>query len=185
MISKGRTMLQASVDERAVVLKILITTVPELIHTAFIKCAQELEIEANKCSDEDYEVYISMYQSLSERYRLEDESLMIEEFYRSMVLLICGFAECTLKGELLNPNQRFKGNYLNSVYKQVNAEQKLELKGMGFYWKNHMSFKKTRNQIAHSKCEAYISKAELLEALDGVHTLLRAVADAIAAKHMD
>lgn len=123
-----------------------------------------------------------MYHSFLEMYRPDDESWMIDEFYRSMVMSICSFAEGTVRSVLSKPDKTFKRNYLCSAIKELNTRQNLGLKEIDKYWGEWRSFIKKRNEIAHSKCEVSATPQELYEAIDGVHYLLRSIADAIDIK---
>ena len=78
----------------------------------------------------------------------------------------------------------FKSNYLCCAYKQVREENSFDLKRIGYYWKKHQDFTKTRNDIAHNRREVVITEEFLFQAIDGVHTLLRAIADAFENKRI-
>ena len=177
-------MLQAKINERSDVLSRLVDNVPRLIREQFNQYNKEAEDEARANCDGDMEVYWSMYRSFLDAYCPEDESWMVEEFYRSMVMSICSFAEGMVKGELKNPNQVFRGNYLCCSFNQVNREKNLGLKRIGVYWPGHKAFIKMRNDIAHSRRNVIVTPTELYDAIRGVHNLLRAMADAIAAKNV-
>ena len=48
---------------------------------------------AIETSDSDREMYCSIYKSICNQYRIDDEEWMISELYRSIVMLIVSFAE--------------------------------------------------------------------------------------------
>ena len=178
-----RNMLQASIDERSEVIARVIEEVPHLIHKQFREYEQEAETVASDGCDGDKDVYLSIFNSILNAYNPDDEQWMIEEIYRSLVLLIVSFAETTVKHLLKDPNQKFKGgNYLCKAYNQVNEDLSLNLKKIGQYWKGRQDFIKVRNDIAHGRSEDPVDKNFLLTGLSGVHKLLRAIADAIDMK---
>ena len=182
MISGSRSMLQAKVDDNCEVIARIIDTVPQLIHEQFSVYEKEAEIVAKEASGDDKEMYLSIYNSICNQNRPGDEDLMISEFYRSMVLLISGFAETTIKGLLKDPSMKLKGNYLCTSFNLVNKEHSLGLKSIGKYWKDYNDFINKRSDIAHNNREVEVSKDELFEDLKGVHIILRAIADAFEKK---
>ena len=178
MITGSRNMLQTSIDERAEVIERIITSVPELIHIRFLEYEKQAQVIARDNSDGDQDVYSTILSNVYGAYRPEDEEWMVLEFYRAMVMLICSFAETTIKRLLKNPGQSFGSNYLCNAYNQVNRESGLGLETIGNYWPEHQDFTQKRNDITHNRKDVIVSQGELLKALSGVHTLLRAVADA-------
>ena len=184
MVSGGRSMLQANVDETTEVIKRLISTVPMLIHNRFAEVEKLAYSVAIGESEGDDDVYLTVFNSINGQNKPEQEEWMIQEFYRSSVLLICSFAETTLKGLLKNPEECFKSNYLCCAYKKIREENGFKLKPIGKYWKRRQIFTKTRNDVAHNRREVIVSKEELFEAIDGVHALLRAIADAFEEKRI-
>ena len=133
---------------------------------------------ARDISEGDWDIYSSVFNSINAQQQPEDEHWMIEEFYRSMVMLICSVAETTIKSLLKNPDERFGSNFLCKAYKKLNEENSLGLKTIGKYWKGRQGFTKKRNDIAHRRRDVDVTKEELYEAINGVHKLLRAIADA-------
>ncbi|MBR5175457.1 MAG: hypothetical protein IKW89_05950 [Bacteroidales bacterium] len=179
MITGYRSLLQASIDDKSAVLNRLVFSVPELIHRSFVELEDNAHETALKNSDGEMEIYFSIYHNESERYRPEDEEWMITEFYRSMVLNISSFAETTIKSLLQNPDERFHGNYLFNAFNKLNEESYLQLDGISTYWEGHQDFTQKRNDIAHNCRDVDITAEELYDAINGVHRLLRAIADAL------
>lgn len=171
-------MLQASIDERTDVIARLIISAPDLIRSSFINHEKNAKAFAKDNSDGDADVYSSLFLSYNNEFRPEEEEWMLFEFYRAMVMLICSFAETKLKGLLKNPAHSFSSNYLCNAYNQINNESNLGLRSIGHYWKGHQDFTKKRNDITHNRRDVDVTQDELLTALSGVHSLLRAVADA-------
>ena len=182
MIARGRSMLQAKVDENCEVIRRLVSSVPTFIRSFFEKAENEAkEIALHSC-DFDREVNATIFNSIYGQVHPDDEECMVNEFYRSMVLLVCSYAETTIKGLLSDPNERFKGNYLCCAFNKINKEKDLKLKKIGKYWKGRQDFIKKRNDIAHRRRDVDITKEELFEALEGAHKLLRTIADALEEK---
>lgn len=93
MISKGRNILQAQIDDTAIVLDRLLSEVPRQIKASF----KELEkIIDEEVVDMPYEEACSVKSSMEAVCRMEDETEMIESFYKSMVIMICSYCERTL-----------------------------------------------------------------------------------------
>ena len=178
-------MLQASVDDRKEVIERLISTVPDSIKNHFKDLEYKARLQTEVDSDGDYEVYSSFLRSAYEAYHPEDEEWMIMDFYRSIVLLICSYAETTVKSLLAKPDQTFKSNYLCCAFNQIKSESNLDLKGIGYYWPGHQQFVKKRNDIAHRHQDVYVNENELMVALSGAHSLLRAIADALEVKRKE
>ncbi len=172
-------MLQASIDERRDVIERLIDEIPRLIQNQFRDYEKDAKNTASDSCDGDKDIYLTIYHSTLAVHNPEDEEWMIEEIYRSLVLLIVSFAETTIQQLLNNPKQKFKGNYLESAYNQVNKEQFLNLESIDYYWKGRSSFINIRRNIAHQQGDVHINKQLLLDGLSGAHYLLRTVADAI------
>ena len=172
-------MLQATIDERRDVIERLIEEVPRLIHNQFKDYEQEAKITAADSCDGDNDIYLTIYHNTLAVHNPDDEEWMIGEIYRSLVLLIVSFAETTIQKLLNNPKQKFKGNYLESAYNQVNKEKCLNLKSIDCYWKSRNTFINIRRNIAHQQGDVPINKQLLLDGLSGAHHLLRTVADAI------
>lgn len=185
MISGSRSMLQASVDDRREVIERLIATVPNQIKNHFNGLEDSARRLAEENSAGDNEEYSSILSGEYESYHPEDEERMIMDFYRSMVLLICSYAETTIKSLLAKPDQTFKSNYLCCAFKQIKYESDLDLKGIGYYWQGHQQFVRKRNDIAHRHQDVCVNENELMVALSGAHSLLRAIADAIEVKRKE
>ena len=179
MITGARSLLQASIDERAEVITRLIQSVPEMIHAKFSEYEEYARTVARDSSDGDDEVYRTIYWNEYNGFRTDDEEWMVLELYRSMVLLICSFAEGTIKDILPEPKPSFSSNYLCCAYKYLNINLSLGLKSIGKYWSGHQDFTKKRNDIAHNRKEVDVTVEELMDGVEGAHCLLRAIADAI------
>ena len=183
MISGSRSILQASVDERAEVISRLISATPVLIHAKFEEYDQNARKVAVKNCDGDDEVYSTIYANKLSASHPDDEEWMILEFYGSMVMLICSFAESTIRDLLPDPKPSFSSNFLCNAYNYLNKVLSLNLKSIGNYWKGHQDFTQKRNDIAHNRRVVDVSEKELYDAIDGVHTLLRVIADALDTKN--
>lgn len=178
-------MLQTSIDERCNVIARIIDEVPKLIHIQFSLYEHEAELLATKNCDADSEIYETVYNNTLNSFRHEDELWMIEETYRSMVLLIASFAETTIKGLLKNPNIKFKRStekYIYQVYDQVRKESLFNLEDIEYYWKDCSGFFDLRNAIAHDHELVQVERSYLFDALFGAHSLLRAIADELDSK---
>ncbi len=185
MVAHGRSMLQVKVDENCVVLRRLIETIPDLIHSHFKEVEKmAANIATNSC-DGDVDVYLSEYNSILELYRSNDEDWMILEFYRSMCLLVYSFAETTIRGLLKDPDEKFKNHFLCNAYNKLREENELKIKKIGQYWKGHQEFTQKRDYISHNRRDVIVTDKELLDAVDGVHLLLRTIADAFENKRKD
>ena len=175
-------MLQAEIDNNHEVIGRLISSVPDFIRSYFEKAEKDAkEIALHSC-DFDRAIYETIFNNIYNQAHPDDEGWMVYEFYRSMVLLVCSFAETTIKGLLNDPDEHFRGNYLCCAFNKINEEKKLNLKRIGNYWKGHQKFTKKRNDIAHRRSDVGVTKEELFEALDGVHKLLIAIADSLDEK---
>ncbi len=182
MIRGTRTLLQASIDERTEVIVRLIQSVPELIHTKFSEYEEYARNVARDSSDGDDDVYRTIYWNEYTAFRPDDEEWMVLELYRSMVMLICSFAEATIKDLLSEPKPKNGSNFLCCAYNSLNDSLSLGLKSIGKYWKGHQDFTQKRNDIAHNRRDVSVTEEELLDAVKGAHCLLRSVADAIDKK---
>ena len=171
-------MLQASVDENCDIILRLLSTVPVLISDYFEEAKIEADSVARDSSEGDENVYNTIFNNIYGSSRPEDKEWMIDEFYRSMYMLIFSYVETTIKGLLMNPNERFGSDYLCKAYNQLRKENSFRLKKIGQYWKGQQDFRQKRDDIAHNRREVSVSKEELLGAIDGIHALLRAIADA-------
>jgi len=185
MITGSRNLLQASIDERAEVIARLIQSVPELIHAQFTEYEEYARTVARDSSDGDEDVFQTIYSNEYNGFRPDDEEWMIVELYRSMVLLICSFAEGTIKDILPEPKPNFSSNFLCCAYNYLNDSFSLGLKTIGKYWKGHQDFTQKRNDIAHNRRDVEVTKEDLLDAIKGSHDLLRAIADAIDKKERE
>lgn len=194
MISGVRNMIQASIDEKAEVIQRLISRTPDLIQNEF----DAIEIEAKKIAEEKCNEDPEVCRTIYNRYisqRAEDEVWMIMEFYQSMVLLICSFAETTLKSMMKKTqSRRMNGvRYLDDRFAKIRDQYELtSFPEIEFFWPHYSSFLDKRNDIAHghkddadqNDCEKFVvvEKEELVNALEGAHRLLRSIADAIDIK---
>ena len=179
MFTGGRSLLQARIDDRAEVITRLIQSVPEMIHAKFSEYEEYAQTVAIDNSDGDEDVFRTIFSNEFNGYRPDDEEWMVIELYRSMVLLICSFAEGTIKDLLRDPKPSFSSNYLCCAYNYLNNSLSLGLKSIGEYWSGHQDFTTKRNDIAHNRKEVDVTVEELLNAIKGAHNLLRAIADAI------
>lgn len=185
MIRGTRTLLQASIDERTEVIVRLIQSVPELIHTKFSEYEEYARNVARDSSDGDDDVFRTICWNEYTAFRPDDEEWMVVELYRSMVMLICSFAEATIKDLLSEPKPKNGSNFLCCAYNSLNDSLSLGLKSIGKYWKGHQDFTQKRNDIAHNRRDVSVTEEELLDAVKGAHCLLRAVADAIDKKERE
>ena len=182
MISGSRNLLQASIDDRAEVIARIIQSVPEMIHSKFFEYEEYARTVAKDSSDGDEEVFRTIYSNEYNGFRPDDEEWMVLELYRSMIMLICSFAEATIKDLIPEPKPSFGSNYLCCAYNYLNDSLSLGLKSIGKYWKGHQDFTQKRNDITHNRRDVEITEEELLDAVKGTHCLLRAIADAIDKK---
>ena len=182
MIKGSRNLLQASIDDRAEVIARLIQSVPEMIHAKFSEYEKYAWTVARDSSDGEEEVFRTIYSNEYDGFRPDDEAWMVIELYRSMVMLICSFAETTIKDLLPEPKPSFGSNYLCCAYNHLNESLSLGLKSIGKYWKGHQDFTQKRNDITHNRRDVVVTEEELIEAVKGAHSLLRAIADAIDKK---
>lgn len=194
MIARTRTILQARIDENYEVIKRLISSVPDMIRASFAKAEDDAkEIALHSC-DFDRVVYFDIYKSLHDQVRPEEEEWMILETYRSYVLLICSYAETTMKSMMKRPFEKRKSGlrFIEDSFNQIKGKYQLvEVPEIVELWPNFGVFFDKRNDIAHgykdekdyeNLKEVIVEKKELAEALEGAYKLLRSCADAIDIK---
>ena len=191
--------MQARIDEKAEVLRRLISSAPALIKEEFKSLDAEAKSISENESNGDPDVFDSIYRSIYASQRLEDEEWMLMEFYRSMALLIYSYLETTMKSMMKMPSKRrWDIGFLQYSFTQI--KDQYELSGfpeIDFFWPNYSSFLEKRKQITHGYKdsdnlndyeETLVEEDELIKALEGVHRLLRSIADAIDIKskgHID
>ena len=137
----------------------------------------------------------SIYSNIYSSQRQEDEEWMLMEFYRSMVLLVYSFLETTMKSMMKEPSNKRKWNIGFLQYSYTNIKDQYELSDfpeIEFFWPHYSSFLDKRKIITHGfknstdqndYDEIIVEEEELVNALDGVHRLLRSIADAIDIKN--
>lgn len=143
--------MQVRIDTTAIVLERLLAEVPRQIKDSF----KELE----KMIDEDvvdmpYEEAWPVKSSMEEACRMEDETEMLESFYKSMVIMICSYCETTLLSMLpidIQKQYKYKGNKIDSYYKAIQEHYNIKLKSIGQLWRGKKGFIKFRNDITHGK----------------------------------
>ncbi len=187
MIAKGRNMVQAHIDETDQVLKRLLTEVPLMIKEEFHKMDNENKEIAKDSADGDVEVEQSIYNSLSKDYRMDNEDAMIQNFYKSMVLMVCSYCETSMKFMLstrkLPRYGKKKTSYIDRLLKGINRVYGLNVK-IDLFWSGKSEFCTLRNDIAHNFVEIpFISKEYIAVNLDGVKRLLRHLADEVDKKN--
>ena len=200
MISGTRNMMQARIDEKAEVLRRLIGRTPALIKEEFKSLDAEAKSISENESNGDPDIRDSLYGSIYASQRLEDEEWMLLEFYRSMALLIYSYLETTMKSIMKRPSIKRKWSIGFLQYSYTQIKDQYELSGfpeIEFFWPNYSSFLEKRKQITHGNKdyddlydyeETFVEEDELIKALEGVHRLLRSIADAIDIKskgHID
>lgn len=182
MIAKGRNGLQAHIDEYAIVLERLLSEVPKQITASF----KELEQEIDKTSaDLPCEEASAIKDSLTMAYRIGDETIMLESFYKSMVIMICSYCETTLLSMLpidIQKQYKNKGKKIDSYYKAIQEHYDIKLKPIGKLWRGKRSFIKFRNDITHGKeyDTTFLTSEYLNSNLKMVKHLLRTTADIIS-----
>ena len=81
MISKGRNIFQAHIDDTAIVLDRLLSEVPRQIKASFKELEKVIDEEV---VDMPYEEAWSVKSSMETACRMEDETEMLESFYKSI-----------------------------------------------------------------------------------------------------
>ncbi len=191
--------MQARIDEKAEVLRRLISSTPALIKEEFKSLDAEAKSISENASNGAPNACDSIYRSIYASQRLEDEEWMLMEFYQSMALLIYSYLETTMKSMMKRPSKRkWSIGFLQYSYTQI--KDQYELSGfpeIGFFWPNYSSFLEKRKRITHGYKdsddrndyeETLLEEDELIKTLEGVHRLLRSIADAIDIKskgHID
>lgn len=138
--------MQVRIDTTAIVLERLLAEVPRQIKDSF----KELE----KMIDEDvvdmpYEEAWPVKSSMEEACRMEDETEMLESFYKSMVIMICSYCETTLLSMLpidIQKQYKYKGNKIDSYYKAIQEHYNIKLKSIGQLWRGKYVF---RTKVGH------------------------------------
>ena len=184
-------MLQTSIDDKTNVLRRLISSTPILIRNEFEAIKTEAQSTAEENGDGDSEVYRTILTSIYYSSRLEEEEWMVAEFYRSMALIICSFAESTLKSMIDSPlrKRNWGQRALDDYFEQIKSKYNLtEFPDVQELWPGYDYFLDKRNDITHGYKDdkgyhdyqiVMIDQGDLLIALDGIHRLLRSIADAI------
>lgn len=152
MISKGRNILQAQIDDTAIVLDRLLSEVPRQIKASF----KELE----KIIDEEvvgmpYEEAWSVKSSMEAACRMEDETEMLESFYMSMVIMICSYCERTLLSMLPSETkvkQKKPESKIDAFFRTLtNLYALKDIGTIDSLWACKAQFTKLRNGIVHNK----------------------------------
>lgn len=182
MISKGRNILQAQIDDTTIVLDRLLSEVPKQIKASFKELEKEIDEAGVGLSHE--EAY-TVKESLARAYRMEDETEMLESFYKSMVIMICCYCERTLLSMLpidIQKQLKYKGKKIESYYKAIQEHYDIKLKSIGELWRGQRGFIKFRNDITHGReYDAELLTYENLNSnLKMVKHLLRTTADIIS-----
>lgn len=181
MIAKGRNDLQAYIDEYAIVLERLLVEVPEQIKSSFRELEQEIDKTA---ADLPREEACTIKDSLIMAYRIGDETIMLESFYKSMVIMICSYCETTLLSMLpidIQKQYKYKGKKIESYYKAIQEHYGVKLQPIGKVWKGNYDFVKFRNGITHGKeyDNTLLTSEYLYTNLKMAKHLLRSTADII------
>lgn len=182
MIARGRNSLQAHIDEYAIVLERLLSEVPKQIKSSF----RELEQEIDKAADDlPCKEACTIKDSLTMAYRISDETIMLESFYKSMVIMICSYCETTLLSMLpieIQKKYKYKGKKIDSYYKGIQECYDIKLISIDKLWKSKEDFVKFRNGIVHGKeYDTKLLTSEYLNSNLGMAKhLLRTTADIIS-----
>ena len=153
MISKGRNILQAQIDDTAIVLDRLLSEVPKQIKASFKELEKEIDEAGVGLSHE--EAY-TVKESLARAYRMEDETEMLESFYKSIVIMICSYCERTLLSMLpsetkVEQKQKKKTSKINFLLKTLeNIYDVEDIGAIVSLWTSKKQFTKLRNDIVHS-----------------------------------
>ena len=185
MFAKGRNMMQAHIDETAIVLERLLFEVPQQIEAAFQNLEQKISNEAMAIAEGDSAVFHSIQSTLFEYSRVDDKTIMLNQFYQSMVILVNSFYETSLSRlvkENKIPLKVGKGKskviqkidsiriYLEKPSPYEDIEQKI---------KNE--FSKIRNEIVHNEfsLEVNVTSEFIVQNLKNIRQVLRYYADAL------
>lgn len=182
MISKGRNILQAQIDDTAIVLDRLLSEVSRQIKASFKELEKVIDEEV---VDMPYEEAWSVKSSMETACRMEDETEMLESFYKSMVIMICSYCETTLLSMLpidIQKQYKYKGKKIDSYYKAIQENYDIKLKPIGKLWRGKRGFIKFRNDITHGKeYDTTLLNSEYINSnLKMVKHLLRTTADIIS-----
>lgn len=175
-------MIQAEINQKEEALNELIQIVPRMINERYFKVEKELMKESN-----DTATILLQIQ--------EQEQWMKREFYYSMVMLICSYAESIMKKMALYvqvkiPGRKSKNKKIKRIYnsiKNINDDILKSLPTITTQWPNIDEFFDKRNNIAHGldddniyeTTNITVEEHEILTALNGAYKLLRETANAV------
>lgn len=154
MISKGRNILQAQIDDTAIVLDRLLSEVPIQIKASFKELGKIIDEEVVGMP---YEEGWSIKSSMEALCRMEDETEMLESFYKSMVIMICSYCERTLLSMLpsetkVEQKQKKKTSKINFLLKTLeNIYDVEDIGAIVSLWTSKKQFTRLRNDIVHNK----------------------------------
>ena len=183
MISKGRNILQAQIDDTAIVLDRLLSEVPKQIKASFKELEKEIDEAGVGLSHE--EAY-TVKESLARAYRMEDETEMLESFYKSMVIMICSYCERTLLSMLppeTKVKQKKKESKIDVFFSTLtNLYALKDIGTIDSLWSCKEQFTRLRNDIVHNKDydTSLLNEDYIKSNLAIVRGMLRVFADKIA-----
>lgn len=152
MISKGRNILQAQIDDTAIVLDRLLSEVPKQIIASFKELEKEIDEAGVGLSHE--EAY-TVKESLARAYRMDDETEMLESFYKSMVIMICSYCERTLlsmSSSETKMKQKKQESKIDAFFRTLtNLYALKDIGTIDSLWPSKKQFTRLRNDIVHNK----------------------------------
>lgn len=183
MISKGRNIFQAHIDDTAIVLDRLLSEVPRQIKASFKEFGK---IIGKEVVGMPYEEAWSVKSSMEAACRMEDETEMLESFYKSMVIMICSYCERTLLSMLPSETkvkQKKQESKIDTFFRTLTSVY--DLKDIGTIdslWTSKKQFTKLRNDIVHSTDydTSLLNEVYIKSNLKMVRGMLRVFADKIA-----
>lgn len=182
MISKGRNLLQAQIDDAAIVLDRLLSEVPRQIKALFKELEKEIDGAGVGLPDE--EAY-TVKESIASACRMEDEDEMLESFYKSMVIMVCSYCERTLLSMLPSETKveyKKKTSKINTLFRELTDVYDLKDIGtIASLWPSITQFIRLRNDIVHNTYydTSLLNEDCIRNNLKMVRGLLRVFADKI------
>lgn len=183
MISKGRNILQAQIDDTAIVLDRLLSEVPIQIKASFKELGKIIDEEVVGMP---YEEGWSIKSSMEALCRMEDETEMLESFYKSMVIMICSYCERTLLSMLPSKTKEKhnkKESKIDTFFRTLTSVYDLkDIGSIDSLWTSKKQFTRLRNNIVHNTDydSSLLNEDYIKSNLKMVRDMLRVFADKIA-----